>query len=294
MALAKAARRPAAGDRRGDRRGAARPPGVARLARAASEVAGPGFLNMTLTPAWFAAAAAPRRGRAGERLRRRARRPRRRTSCSSSSRPTPPGRPTWATPARPPTATRSARILAFAGHTVTREYYVNDHGRQMRLFGALGGRALRPALRPRRPRCPRTATTATTSPASPRPCARRSATGYADDAAHLARGARPVHRPRRGADAGGHPGDLDALPGALRRLLLRARRCTPRARVAAGVAALQAAGDAYTRRGRGLVPHHRLRRREGPRAGARRRRRPPTWPPTSPTTSTRPAAATTC
>jgi arginyl-tRNA synthetase len=29
-----------------------------------------------------------------------------------------------------------ARLLTFAGHAVTREYYVNDHGRQMRLFGA--------------------------------------------------------------------------------------------------------------------------------------------------------------
>ena len=28
------------------------------------------------------------------------------------------------------------RLLAFAGHRVTREYYVNDFGRQMRLFGA--------------------------------------------------------------------------------------------------------------------------------------------------------------
>ena len=53
-----------------------------------------------------------------------------------------------------------ARLLAFAGHTVEREYYYNDAGAQMDRF-----RASVDAVRRARSR-PRTATTATTSPSS--------------------------------------------------------------------------------------------------------------------------------
>ncbi len=45
---------------------------------------------------------------------------------------------------------------------------------------------------------------------------------------------------------------------------------------------------------RDLVPGDAVRRREGPRRGARQRRRRPTSPPTSPTTSTSASAASTC
>ena len=35
----------------------------------------------------------------------------------------------------PHTATRSRACSSFAGHEVEREYYVNDHGTQIELFG---------------------------------------------------------------------------------------------------------------------------------------------------------------
>ena len=72
---------------------------------ASAEVAGPGFVNLTLTPAWFAAAAVAHR-RGGARATGAGRRRRRSRSCSSSSRPTPPARCWSATRGTPPTATR--------------------------------------------------------------------------------------------------------------------------------------------------------------------------------------------
>ncbi len=97
------------------------------------EVAGPGFLNITLTPAWFLDAA---------RLIRRA-------HASYGSRVADPPQSILmeyvsANPTGPPHVGHArhaaygdslARMLAFAGHRVTREYYVNDYGRQIRMFG---------------------------------------------------------------------------------------------------------------------------------------------------------------
>ncbi len=97
------------------------------------EVAGPGFLNMTLAPAWFAAAAAEVArvgtgfGAGG------AERPLRILLEFVSANPT--GPPHVGHARQAAYGDSLGRILAFAGHTVTREYYVNDHGRQMRLFG---------------------------------------------------------------------------------------------------------------------------------------------------------------
>ena len=133
MALARTARRPpreiadavAAGLR-------ARPDAPGWLAGV--EVAGPGFLNLSLTPAWFAGAVAGVVGEgdgfgAGQAA------PAERILLEYVS----------ANPTGPPHAGHArhaaygdslGRLLAFAGHEVTREFYVNDHGRQMRLFGA--------------------------------------------------------------------------------------------------------------------------------------------------------------
>ena len=227
---------------------------------------------MTLTPAWFAAAAA-RVARGGRIATARGPRPTPRTCCSSSSPPTRPGRRTSGTPARRPTATRSARILAFAGHTVTREYYVNDYGRQMRLFGESvaaryvqlcggDGRGPRGRLqrrlrgRHRRGRAGRD---------------RRPARGRRP---HLARGARPRSPGAgRGADARRRSGrELGRFRVTLRRASSPSARSTRRGPSPAASRPSRRAGDAYTLRGRGLVPHHRLRRHEGPRAGPRRRR----------------------
>ena len=51
-----------------------------------------------------------------------------RRSTSNMSRPTRPGRCTWAIAAARWSATRWPALLEFAGHQVTREYYVNDAG----------------------------------------------------------------------------------------------------------------------------------------------------------------------
>ncbi len=101
---------------------------------AKAEVAGPGFINLTLSPRWFAEAARSivdagadyGRGQAD---------PRERILIEFVS----------ANPTGPPHVGHArqaaygdgvARILAYAGHAVTREFYVNDWGRQMELFGA--------------------------------------------------------------------------------------------------------------------------------------------------------------
>lgn len=98
------------------------------------EVAGPGFLNFTLTPAWFVGAvrgildAGPSFGAA--------------TVTRSESillefvSPNPTG-PMHVGHARHAAyGDAVARLLEFVGHRVWRECYVNDFGRQMRLFGA--------------------------------------------------------------------------------------------------------------------------------------------------------------
>ena len=97
------------------------------------EVAGPGFLNMILTPSWFAAAAAELADPAHVRGRGIAAHPQSILLEFVSANPT--GPPHVGHARHAAYGDSLARILAFAGHRVTREYYVNDHGRQMRLFG---------------------------------------------------------------------------------------------------------------------------------------------------------------
>jgi len=98
------------------------------------EVAGPGFLNMTLSPAWFADAAARTAALGESHGAGSARRPLKILLEFVSANPTGPPHVGHARQAAYGDAL--GRILSFAGHSVTREYYVNDHGRQMRLFGA--------------------------------------------------------------------------------------------------------------------------------------------------------------
>jgi len=99
-----------------------------------AEVAGPGFINLTLSPKWFADAA---KGivASGEAYGRGQAAPIERILIEFVS----------ANPTGPPHVGHArqaaygdgvARILEYAGHGVTREYYVNDWGRQMQLFGA--------------------------------------------------------------------------------------------------------------------------------------------------------------
>ena len=100
---------------------------------AAVEVAGPGFVNITLAPSWFAAtasaivAAGPRYG-AGVAA------PAKRIHLEYvSANPTGPLHVGHARHAA--FGDSLGRILEFAGHDVFREYYVNDFGRQIDLFG---------------------------------------------------------------------------------------------------------------------------------------------------------------
>jgi arginyl-tRNA synthetase len=133
MAMAKRAKRPPREIAEGLVAALAGDPQAARwIARA--EVAGPGFVNLTLSPAWFAdTVEAILAG--GDRFGAGAVEPRERILVEFVS-----ANPTGALHvghARQAAYGDSlARTLAFAGHEVTREYYVNDQGRQMRSFGA--------------------------------------------------------------------------------------------------------------------------------------------------------------
>ena len=101
---------------------------------AAVEIAGPGFLNITVEADAQGEVAADivAAGRAYGHTDTLAAS----GSTSSSSPPTRPARCTSATPAGPRSATRSRRVLEAAGAEVTREFYINDRGNQMDLFGA--------------------------------------------------------------------------------------------------------------------------------------------------------------
>ena len=187
-----------------------------------------------------------------------------RRSTWSSSRPTRPGRCTSATPGGPSWATRIARVLAAAGAEVTREFYINDRGVQMDQFARL----LMVAAAAGRADPRRTGTTATTSPTSPRRSrtpARGSSTLPEDEQLVAFREVGYELQLADQQDA------LDALPHPLRRVVLRALA----ARVGDGArdaCPAQGAGPRLRGRRRAVDAHHRLRRRQGPRAGQVRRR----------------------
>lgn len=99
-----------------------------------AEVAGPGFINLTLSPRWFVDAARAIVS-AGDAYGRGQADPVERVLIEFVS----------ANPTGPPHVGHArqaaygdgvARVLEYAGHHVTREFYVNDWGRQMDLFGA--------------------------------------------------------------------------------------------------------------------------------------------------------------
>jgi arginyl-tRNA synthetase len=100
---------------------------------AAVDVAGPGFLNLRVSPAWFrdavgrVLAEGPRYGSGA------AARPQRIQVEYVSGNPT--GPVTVATARNAAYGDSLARLFEFAGHDVGREYYFNDAGRQIDLFG---------------------------------------------------------------------------------------------------------------------------------------------------------------
>ena len=101
---------------------------------AAVDVAGPGFLNLELSPRWFADTAADMRIAGRERGSGVA--PRHEAMLLEYVSANPTGPPHVGHARNAAYGDSLARVLAFAGHRVSREYYVNDHGRQMRTFAA--------------------------------------------------------------------------------------------------------------------------------------------------------------
>ena len=99
-----------------------------------AEVAGPGVCNLTLRPKWFADAARAIVASGGDYGRAQADPVERILIEFVSANPT--GPPHVGHARQAAYGDGVARILEYAGHDVTREYYVNDWGRQMQLFGA--------------------------------------------------------------------------------------------------------------------------------------------------------------
>jgi arginyl-tRNA synthetase len=99
------------------------------------DVAGPGFLNLFLSDSWFRSALQAIRER-GERFGSDVVAPSERERILVefvSANPT--GPLTVASGRGAALGDALSRVLAFAGHHVEREYYVNDHGSQIELFG---------------------------------------------------------------------------------------------------------------------------------------------------------------
>jgi arginyl-tRNA synthetase len=99
------------------------------------EVAGPGFLNIFLTDAWFCGAVQVIRDegeRFGSGVITEEERERVLVEFVSAN---PTGPMTVASGRHAAFGDSLARTLAFAGHQVAREYYVNDYGTQVELFG---------------------------------------------------------------------------------------------------------------------------------------------------------------
>jgi arginyl-tRNA synthetase len=100
------------------------------------DVAGPGFLNLFLSDSWFRSALQAIRDR-GERFGADVVEPAARERILVefvSANPT--GPLTVASGRGAAIGDALSRVLEFAGHEVVREYYVNDHGTQIELFGA--------------------------------------------------------------------------------------------------------------------------------------------------------------
>src|ERR671936_544580 len=101
---------------------------------ASAEVAGPGFVNLRATPAWYGHVVRRVLDLGREYGSGAAARPQRIQVEYVSGNPT--GPVTASTARNAAYGDSLARLFAFAGHQVEREYYFNDAGRQMDLFGA--------------------------------------------------------------------------------------------------------------------------------------------------------------
>jgi arginyl-tRNA synthetase len=99
-----------------------------------AEVAGPGFLNLFMSEAWFRQALARTASAGDDYGRGSPDQPERIQVEFVSANPTGPANA--ATGRHAAYGDSLGRILSFAGHDVQREYYVNDYGGQVRRFGA--------------------------------------------------------------------------------------------------------------------------------------------------------------
>jgi len=105
-----------------------------------TEVAGPGFLNLFMSSGWYRAGLVAM-GAAVDRFGAGVAEPAERMLVEFVS-ANPTGPITVASGRHAAYGDSLCRILAFAGHDVEREYYVNDHGSQVLLFGeSIGARA---------------------------------------------------------------------------------------------------------------------------------------------------------
>jgi arginyl-tRNA synthetase len=99
------------------------------------EVAGPGFLNLFLADPWFCSALASIRAQGQDFGRNVIAPPERERVLIEFVSANPTGPLTVAGGRHAAFGDSLARVLAFAGHELEREFYVNDHGTQVELFG---------------------------------------------------------------------------------------------------------------------------------------------------------------
>jgi arginyl-tRNA synthetase len=97
------------------------------------DIAGPGFLNLFMSDAWFRRALAATIGAGDDYGRAHPQQPERIQVEFVSANPTGPANA--ATGRHAAYGDSLARILSFGGHDVQREYYVNNYGSQVRRFG---------------------------------------------------------------------------------------------------------------------------------------------------------------
>ena len=198
------------------------------------EVAGPGFLNLFLSDAWFRNSLEGLReqgDRFGAGVLSPAERERILVEFVSAN---PTGPLTAASGRHAAYGDSLARVLELAGHEVEREYYVNDHGTQIELFGrSIAARMIGEPV--------------------PEGGYEGDYVGRAGRAA-AQRGPRPLrprvaHPPRAGADARGGARHARALPGAVRPTSSPSAPCTRPAVSTRRSQLLERDGHVYTSEG---------------------------------------------
>ena len=199
-----------------------------------AEVAGPGFLNLFLSDAWFRNALEGLREQ-GDRFAAGVLPPAERERILVefvSANPT--GPLTAASGRHAAYGDSLARVLELAGHEVEREYYVNDEGTQIELFG----RSI--AARMRGEPVPEGGYQGDYVDRAGRAAAQRG---------HRSFRPRLAHPPWPGADAGRGACHARALPGAVRPLLLGALSARRRPRSTRRSRCSSASGHVYTSEG---------------------------------------------